>query len=114
MVKRDIISVLDMKDDMPELVDLAIKLKAERGNHGDPLKGKTLAMIFVIKILVLRESHNGRGKLRRNYQITNPRLHLCNFGLEFYAIYLFGTAGLSFSCLQKAQLTYFAALDHGL
>ena len=46
MVKRDIISVLDMKDDMPELVDLAIKLKKERGNHGDPLKGKTLAMIF--------------------------------------------------------------------
>ena len=32
MVKRDIISVLDMKDDMPELVDLAIKLKKERGN----------------------------------------------------------------------------------
>ena len=46
MVKRDIISVLDMKDDMPELVDLAIKLKKERGHHGDPLKGKTLAMIF--------------------------------------------------------------------
>ena len=46
MAKRDIISVLDMKDDMPELVDLAIKLKKERGKHGDPLKGKTLAMIF--------------------------------------------------------------------
>ena len=46
MAKRNIISVLDMKDDMPELVDLAIKLKKERGNHGDPLKGKTLAMIF--------------------------------------------------------------------
>lgn len=46
MAKRNIISVLDMKDDMPELVDLAIKLKAERGRHGDPLKGKTLAMIF--------------------------------------------------------------------
>ncbi|MDY5872967.1 MAG: ornithine carbamoyltransferase [Candidatus Methanomethylophilaceae archaeon] len=46
MAKRDIISVLDMKDDMPELVDLAIKLKKERGHHGDPLKGKTLAMIF--------------------------------------------------------------------
>ena len=46
MAKRNIISVLDMKDDMPELVDLAIKLKAERGNHGAPLKGKTLAMIF--------------------------------------------------------------------
>ena len=46
MAKRNIISVLDMKDDMPELVDLAIRLKKERGNHGDPLKGKTLAMIF--------------------------------------------------------------------
>ncbi|MBQ2762155.1 MAG: ornithine carbamoyltransferase [Candidatus Methanomethylophilaceae archaeon] len=45
-MKRNIISVLDMKDDMPELVDLAIRLKKERGNHGDPLKGKTLAMIF--------------------------------------------------------------------
>lgn len=46
MTKRNLISVLDMKDDMPELVDLAIKLKAERGNHDAPLKGKTLAMIF--------------------------------------------------------------------
>ncbi|MCQ2052492.1 MAG: ornithine carbamoyltransferase [archaeon] len=46
MTKRNIISVLDMKDDMPQLVELAAKLKAERGNHGEPLKGKTLAMIF--------------------------------------------------------------------
>lgn len=46
MAKRDIISVLDMKDDMPQLLELAAKLKAERGNHGEPLKGKTLAMIF--------------------------------------------------------------------
>jgi ornithine carbamoyltransferase len=46
MAKRDLISVLDMKDEWPGLVDLAIKLKAERGNHGDPLKGKTLAMMF--------------------------------------------------------------------
>ncbi|NLN72276.1 MAG: ornithine carbamoyltransferase [Thermoplasmatales archaeon] len=45
-MKRNIISVLDMKDDMPEIVDLAIKLKKERGHHGDPLKGKSLAMIF--------------------------------------------------------------------
>ncbi len=45
-MKRNIISVLDMKDDMHQLVDLGIKLKAERGNHGDPLKGKSLAMIF--------------------------------------------------------------------
>ena len=46
MAKRNIISVLDMKDDMPQLVELAAKLKAERGKHGEPLKGKTLAMIF--------------------------------------------------------------------
>ena len=46
MAKRDLISVSDMQDEWPQLVDLAIKLKAERGHHGDPLKGKTLAMIF--------------------------------------------------------------------
>ncbi|MCQ2085678.1 MAG: ornithine carbamoyltransferase [archaeon] len=46
MAKKDLISVVDMKDEWPALVDLAIKLKAERGHHGDPLKGKTLAMMF--------------------------------------------------------------------
>lgn len=45
-MKRDLISVLDMKDDMPELIDLAIRLKKERGDHGAPLAGKTLGMIF--------------------------------------------------------------------
>ena len=35
-----------MKDQWPDLVDLAIKLKAERGHHGAPLAGKTLAMMF--------------------------------------------------------------------
>ncbi|MCL1810725.1 MAG: ornithine carbamoyltransferase [Methanomassiliicoccaceae archaeon] len=46
MAKRDLISVLDMKDEWPDLVDLAIKLKKERGSHGAPLKGKTLIMLF--------------------------------------------------------------------
>lgn len=46
MAKRDLISVIDMKDEWADLVDLSIKLKAERGNHGDPLREKTLAMIF--------------------------------------------------------------------
>ncbi len=46
MAKRNLISVLDMKDEWHDLVDLAIKLKAERGNHGAPLAGKTLAMMF--------------------------------------------------------------------
>ncbi|MDR3281999.1 MAG: ornithine carbamoyltransferase [Candidatus Methanoplasma sp.] len=44
--KRNLISVLDMKDEWSELVELAVKLKAERGNHNAPLKGKTLAMMF--------------------------------------------------------------------
>ncbi|AGI47468.1 ornithine carbamoyltransferase [Thermoplasmatales archaeon BRNA1] len=46
MGKRNLISVLDMKDEWPALVDLAIKLKKGRGHHGDPLAGKTLAMMF--------------------------------------------------------------------
>lgn len=46
MAKRDLISVLDMKEEWPNLVDLAIKLKGERGRHGAPLEGKTLAMMF--------------------------------------------------------------------
>lgn len=46
MGKKNLISVLDMKDQWPDLVDLAIKLKAERGHHGAPLEGKTLAMMF--------------------------------------------------------------------
>ena len=46
MEKKNLISVLDMKDQWPDLVDLAIKLKAERGHHGAPLAGKTLAMMF--------------------------------------------------------------------
>ena len=46
MGKKNLISVIDMKDEWPDLVDLALKLKAERGHHGDPLKGKSLGMIF--------------------------------------------------------------------
>ncbi len=46
MGKKNLISVMDMKEEWPGLVDLAIKLKKERGHHGDPLKGKTLAMMF--------------------------------------------------------------------
>ncbi|WP_400237567.1 ornithine carbamoyltransferase [Methanomethylophilus alvi] len=46
MGKKNLISVLDMKGQWPDLVDLAIKLKAERGHHGAPLAGKTLAMMF--------------------------------------------------------------------
>ncbi|MDR1404071.1 MAG: ornithine carbamoyltransferase [Candidatus Methanoplasma sp.] len=46
MAKRDLISVLDMKDEWPDLVDLSIKLKRERGSHNAPLEGKTLIMMF--------------------------------------------------------------------
>ena len=46
MGQKNLISVIDMKDEWPDLVDLALKLKAERGHHGDPLKGKSLGMIF--------------------------------------------------------------------
>jgi len=46
MAKKDLISVADMKEEWPDLIDLAIKLKAERGKHNAPLKGKTLIMIF--------------------------------------------------------------------
>ena len=46
MAKKDLISVVDMKAEWPALVNLAIKLKKERGHYGDPLKGKTLAMMF--------------------------------------------------------------------
>ena len=46
MGKKNLISVLDMKDEWADLVDLAIKLKKERGSHGTPLKGKTLIMVF--------------------------------------------------------------------
>jgi ornithine carbamoyltransferase len=45
-MKRDLVSVLDMQDDLPDLIDLAIKLKKERGKHDSPLHGKTLGMIF--------------------------------------------------------------------
>jgi len=46
MAKRNLISVLDMEDEWPNLVELSLKLKKERGNHNAPLKGKTLAMMF--------------------------------------------------------------------
>ncbi len=45
-MKRDLVSVLDMRDDIEGLIDLAARLKAERGQHETPLEGKTLAMIF--------------------------------------------------------------------
>jgi ornithine carbamoyltransferase len=45
-MKRDLISVLDIKDVMEETLSLAEQLKVDRTSHSDDLKGKTLAMIF--------------------------------------------------------------------
>ena len=47
-MKRDLISMLDVKDDLEEIIDLGIKLKkkAKNGESIELLKGKTLGMIF--------------------------------------------------------------------
>jgi len=47
-MKRDLISMLDVKDNLGEIIDLAIKLKnkSKNGESIELLKGKTLCMIF--------------------------------------------------------------------
>jgi len=47
-MKRDLISMLDVKDDLEEIIDLGIKLKqqSKKGKSIERLKGKTLGMIF--------------------------------------------------------------------
>lgn len=47
-MKRDLISMLDVKDDLSEIIDLGIKLKnkSKRGEIIEIMKGKTLGMIF--------------------------------------------------------------------
>jgi ornithine carbamoyltransferase len=47
-MKRNLISMLDVKDDLEEIIDLGIKLKkkSKKGESIERLKGKTLAMIF--------------------------------------------------------------------
>ncbi len=47
-MKRDLISMLDVKDDLKEIIDLGIKLKkkSKKGESIELLKGKTLGMIF--------------------------------------------------------------------
>ncbi len=46
--KRDIISVLDMKDDLGKILDKALKMKTEppKGRRPEPLKRKVLGMVF--------------------------------------------------------------------
>jgi ornithine carbamoyltransferase len=47
-LKRDIISVLDMKDDLEKIIGKALKTKTEppKGRRPEPLKRKVLAMVF--------------------------------------------------------------------
>lgn len=47
-MKRDVISILDLKGDLEEIIDLAIELKkkAKQGKSIERLKGKNLAMVF--------------------------------------------------------------------
>ena len=47
-MKRNFISMLDVKDDLEKIIDLGIKLKkkSKNGDKIELLKGKTLAMIF--------------------------------------------------------------------
>jgi ornithine carbamoyltransferase len=47
-MKRDLISMLDVKDDLDEILNLAIdlKTKSKKGEKVELLKGKTLGMIF--------------------------------------------------------------------
>lgn len=45
-MKRDLISVLDISDDIDDLIESAAYLKKNRAKHNHPLVGKSLAMIF--------------------------------------------------------------------
>ncbi len=45
-MKRDLISLLDIRDDIHDLLDSAASLKAAGKKGGQPLSGQTLAMIF--------------------------------------------------------------------
>src|SRR5512136_709258 len=47
-MKRDLISILDVKDDLHDIIKLGIKLKrqSKKGKRIEHLKGKTLAMMF--------------------------------------------------------------------
>lgn len=44
--KRDVISMMDLQDDLEDVLGLAAELKKGRYRNDEPLKGKTMAMIF--------------------------------------------------------------------
>ena len=45
-MKRDVISVLDLRSDIPEVLASALELKNRNDKSGQQLRGQTLAMIF--------------------------------------------------------------------
>lgn len=44
--KRDVISMLDLKDDLDDVLELAAQLKKGKYHNADPLKNRSMAMIF--------------------------------------------------------------------
>ena len=44
--KRDIISMLDLQDDLEDVLDLAAELKKGKYHNAEPLRGRSMAMIF--------------------------------------------------------------------
>ncbi len=44
--KRNVISMLDLKDDLEDVLELAAQLKKGKYRNAEPLKNKTMAMIF--------------------------------------------------------------------
>ncbi|MGC8663727.1 MAG: ornithine carbamoyltransferase [Thermoplasmata archaeon] len=45
-MKRDLISILDVKDDLIDIINLGIEVKRNPKNYSEALKAKSLAMIF--------------------------------------------------------------------
>ncbi len=45
-MKRDIISVMDMEEDLEDIIDLSIKMKKQRYQDFEPTYGRVLGMIF--------------------------------------------------------------------
>lgn len=45
-MKRDLISIMDVKDELVDIINLGIEIKKNPKNYSEVLKGKSLAMIF--------------------------------------------------------------------
>lgn len=45
-MKRDLISIMDVKDELADIINLGIEIKKNPKKYSDALKGKSLAMIF--------------------------------------------------------------------